>query len=425
MTSKIRFQLKSPLGNVSEVSMTMHNFVKDCEAKLLEVALGLKHTPDDHYAIVFHLSKLQTHYRNEFQIKIALNIVHDITKHQQGAIFLCHDFDLIVILATSDRALLEKVMFQLRYLFIDDPLAYTDEETENAQFCSLYDIGFQWREFYTLCKQKLHGAFHTEVKLDKSAPSSAEPFTTEQLYTLEAALQTLEFEECAHFQPVCALTSGKKPQILFEELFIHIGSLSKLLHSDTDLKSNPAFFRYLTQLLDHKILTLLTTKPAQFLRLPLSLNLHLNSCLSEKFFLFDKHINPSIKNSIVIELHIADVFADMNKFVEVRSYLKQLGYRLCLDGVNATSITQIERERLGFDLVKLEWNQHYLSFSASEKSTLQEAITRQGNKRVILCRCDNEDAINFGKELELFLFQGYHLETLLQKEEYTAEMFVA
>jgi len=50
---------------------------------------------------------------------------------------------------------MEKAIFQLRYLFIDDPLSYNSDGDENSDFCAVYDLGFQWRIFYQLCKEKV------------------------------------------------------------------------------------------------------------------------------------------------------------------------------------------------------------------------------------------------------------------------------
>jgi c-di-GMP-related signal transduction protein len=125
-------------------------------------------------------------------------------------------------------------------------------------------------------------------------------------------------------------------------------------------------------------------------------------------------IKPSSKVSVVIELQIADVFADMSAFLTAKDTVQKLGYRVCLDGVTELSFPQIDRQRLGFDLIKLIWNADGVKDIESDTNrSLTTAIKQCGANRVILSRCDTQQAVEYGHALGLTLFQGRHLDAVI------------
>ena len=87
--------------------------------------------PQGWQAVAFHFSKLLEHYRSEYQIKIATNLMNDLLGDRDGAIYLCEDSTIYVMVKNFPKSLTEKMIFQLRYLFMDDPLSYTAEGDEN------------------------------------------------------------------------------------------------------------------------------------------------------------------------------------------------------------------------------------------------------------------------------------------------------
>jgi len=115
-----------------------------------------------------------------------------------------------------------------------------------------------------------------------------------------------------------------------------------------------------------------------------------------------------------VELQISDVFEDMRAFAIARNSIQKLGYRVCLDGVTDMSFTQVDRERLGFDLVKLQWNADIPSdLQTKENKRISDAVKACGSNRVILTRCDNRKAVDYGQALGISLFQGRYLDKLM------------
>jgi EAL domain-containing protein (putative c-di-GMP-specific phosphodiesterase class I) len=396
----------------------MRTVATGAEAKLFEITSGLRASSDGYYALHYHFSRLQEEFRSDYQIKIALNVLSDLFKGLDSVLFVLKDYDIVVLYNGSNRGLLEKAIFQLRYLFMDDSLAYTDDGYENEDFCSVYDLEFQWRDFFVACKRKL-GKDIEEVEKDqikdviqspKGGRSKLHIFTPSYLVQVTDELKNIDIGSCLRSQPICAVLRGKDPKTIFKEVYTNINNLQKLLSLNVDLMSSKTLFKYLTKILDKKVLDSLKQQQITN-KNPISINLNVKTLFTEEFADFDSQIDPKHKSSIIIEIHIADIFEDIQKFIVAQKELQNLGYRICLDGLDNISFMQIDRKNLGFDLAKLRWNPAMGTNTLKDKSLI-DAIVKCGKNRIILCHCSSKEAIDYGKEIGISLFQGRYIDAL-------------
>ncbi len=402
----------------------MKTVAKGAETKLLEVVNSLKETPDGYYALHYNLSRLQEEFRSDYQVKIAVNILGDLFKTHDSIAFIMKDYDVVLLYNGSNRALLEKAIFQLRYLFMDDPLGYTDDGYENEDFCTVYDLEFQWRDFFVACKRKI-GKEAIIESLPLAAPTAKietptgnrdklHVFSPPYLVQVISELADKDISVALRSQPICAVMKGKEPKIMFKEVYTNLNHLQQIIPLNVDLRSSKTLLKYLTKVLDKKVLGVLKDK-ASMHTAPISINLNVVTLFTEEFAEFDSVVAPKHKPSIIIEIHVADVFEDINKFVLARNTLQSLGYRVCLDGLNDLSFKQIDRNALGFDLAKLSWSPEMGTKSNKENDEeLAAAVKRCGPTRIVLCRCDNQAAIDYGKSIGISLYQGHHVDSLLE-----------
>lgn len=404
---------------------------REPEAHLIELLQLIEENSQGWQVIAFHFSKLLEHYRSEYQIKIATNLMNDLLGDRDGAIYLCEDSTIFVMVQNFPRQLADKMIFQLRYLFMDDPLSYTAEGDENPAFSTHYAMESQWQDFMNLCKRRLvmrvRAAQTTSIPRAAAAVAAGEapppprekkellrPFTASNLAAIEADMKDVDLSTTIRRQPICAALPETPVRTVFDEMYININHLRQSMGIEVDLLSNRWLFKYLTQILDERMLDTIQRNPIRYLSTPISLNLNIPTLLSTRFTEFDAAIKPSAKVSIVIELQIADVFADMSAFLLAKDTVQKLGYRVCLDGVSELSLPQIDRQRLGFDLVKLIWNSDSeRDIKSAKNQKLAEAVRQCGNNRVILTRCDNKQAVEYGQALGITLFQGRYLDGLV------------
>ena len=407
---------------------------REPEAHLIELLQLVEDSRQGWTAVCFGFSRLLEHYRSEYQLKIATNLMNDLLGDRDGAIYLCDDATTYVMVRNFPRPMLEKMIFQLRYLFMDDPLAYTAEGDENREFAATYDIETQWQDFLDICKRRLiqrvrksqgvRGVQQAAMAVATGEPLSTnpvpkelKPFTAASLPQIERDLRDMDISATIRRQPVCASPPESGVRTVFDEMYINIAHLRQAMGSDVDLLSNRWLFKYITQMLDVRMLDAIQRNPARYLGNAISLNLNVQTLLSNRFAEFDAAVKPGNKVSIVLELQVSDVFADMAAFLLAKDTVQKLGYRVCLDGVTELSFPQIDRARLGFDMIKLIWNSDSEQDATNEKNIkLAEAIRQCGNNRVILTRCDNQQAIDYGHALGLALFQGRHLDAIVNPQ---------
>jgi hypothetical protein len=146
-----------------------------------------------------------------------------------------------------------------------------------------------------------------------------------------------------------------------------------------------------------------------------SINLNVATILSEDFLRFDDSLAPGSHGTVVVELRSEDIFADLSAFFFARDFVRQRGYRLCVDGLDWRILPFVDPSRLGVDLMKLSWAEDLpQALRDAEGAAAQEVIRRIGPGKIILARCDDDRAISFGQSMGLTLFQGRYLDSMMR-----------
>lgn len=410
----------------------MQTTIREAEAKLVDMMNDLADEREHWRGVHFYFEQLLEQYRSEYQIQIAVNLLNDLLSDHPGGVFVCADRSLVLLCRNVTRNKLEKAIFQLRYLFMDDPLAYQANGDENPAFCRMYDLGREFAELYQISRRKLAQVSHHEQSTAEQVLSVSPVgekaqllteggrtvFTPTRLAHVEHDLYKADLSRVFRRQPVCVVSADMSLRKVFDEYYMHITHLRQMLRTDADFFSNRHLFRYLTHLLDERMLDMLMLTPMRYFDMPLSLNFNVETLLSKKFVEFDAVIKPLIKVPVVIEIQIGEAFSDIAGFIAARNIVNRLGYKVCMDGVTGFSMIQIDREKLGVDLLKLQWNAD-LEADANkiENRPLKRAIEQTGQGRVILCRCDTRQAISYGQAMGISLFQGRYLDRMINPHQ--------
>ena len=408
------------------------------EGKLLEMVTGLKDNGSGYYFVLFHLSRLQEHYRSDYQLKIAVNVLQDLFRDTDATVGLTQDSDVVLIYPGNDRGLIEKSIFQLRYLFVDDPLAYDMNGEETTDFCDVYDLGFQWRDVQEICRTKFMGstrnraaesamgapAFFNPGGRDTGAQintnssysgaNGLQPINLSRLAMIEGDLRRADLSQAFRRQPICIVMRDGSIKPVFEEIYVNIPHLRKLIGMQVDFTANKGLFKYLTECLDLHVLSVLGARASLYMRSPISININVETILSSAFAEFDQRVKLQLKPSLILEISIADIFADMNAYIAARNLAHNLGYRICVDGLTRQGFTQLDRKQLDFDMIKLHWSADSRAALAQvDHKPMEESVKRIGPARVVLCRCDSPQAIEYGQGLGITMFQGRHTDKMV------------
>ncbi|MBL0319242.1 MAG: EAL domain-containing protein [Alphaproteobacteria bacterium] len=385
------------------------------DSKLLEMVRCLEGQEDACHGIIFNLSKLDDVFRSDYQLRIALNILLDILKKIDGAIFPLAGGDVCCVVSDCEEELLHKAMFQLRYLFAEDSLTYFENGSDNPEFCYFYDLSYQYPLFVSMCHKITVTKAEDVASFQKSNVTvigknkDIDPFQA-----LINDLESIDLSRAVSRQPACIISQSGKPSHVFEELSIDIDWVIKLLRRDDQAGDIGYLKSRLTPLLDHYLIRTVLSRSIIYLQHPVSFNLRLTTILGSDFERLQHVILPAKRRSVIIELSLQDLLSDWTVGVEAKKRAQEKGYRTCLDGVDIQSLPFIQPKQLGFDLIKLSATSEQARILLDRNSeALIKAIEECNPNRLIMGHCQNAMMVELGKRYGLRLFQGSYIDYLM------------
>jgi len=396
------------------------------ESLLVDYVQKLERHRKGRRAVVVRLSGLQAVNRREHHIRIALNSFEVLVKQLKGQIFSLSDSDIVFIFKDTAIDEVEAALVKLRFLFSDDPLLADEGFAGKATFMDWYLLE---RDYDALLQYALHCSNEEQQRKSQELTKSlvaqqggsrsfgrGDPLTPQVLSKIEDGLVRADLANMMRRQAICAIVGKAPPQPVYNELFISIADLRETILPNVNLASSPWLFQQLTEVLDKRVLSLLNKHDDRTVAGDISVNLNVQTLLAPEFLTFDDNLKASMRGTIVLELQKVDVFADLGAFLFARDFAHDRGYRICIDGVNMESLPFIDRERLGIDLVKIVWDPAMASGQLPNGDSLESYMRRCGPSRAILCRCDEQDAIDWGQTVGVTLYQGRHVEAMLAAE---------
>jgi EAL domain-containing protein (putative c-di-GMP-specific phosphodiesterase class I) len=372
-------------------------------------------------AIHIHLSQLRAYNRRGHHIRIAVNTFEFLVKQMDGQIFALSNADLIFVCKGADIAAIDEAVMRLRHLFNDDPLTQDVDEHQESRFCSWYDLERQYNEFLAVAQALYDEDQKRNRRLaaisgpgQPGQPAELPPLSPHRLGELVDAISRADLSNMMRRQSVCTITADAPPQPVFRELYISIDELRAIVMPGYNIASDRWLFQHLTQTLDLRMLQLLMKNDDRAIASGFSVNLNVATLLSDRFLAFDANLRAETRGTVIFELQTIDIFSDLGAYLFARDFVKERGYRICLDGVTDLTLPFIDRERLGLDLVKIVWNPDMLgSGREAKRDEFRKLIASFGRARTIMCRCDSEEAVAVGQSLGINLFQGRHIDRLL------------
>lgn len=393
------------------------------EELLLDYVERLSHHREGRRAVHLFLSELRAPNRRDHHIRMAMNTFEPLLRKFDGRLFRLWNDDLFVFTRGAAVAEIDEVVLKLRFLFSDDPLLCTDESgpsTHPQTFCTWYDVEADYWHLLSSVRPLVQAAARRSgSEAAPAKPNAPEPepklrpFDPATLARLETSLKTMDVTNVVRRQPVCAVFPKAAPKHVFNELFVSTTALRKTLVPGVDLTSDRWLFQRLTETLDLRVLAMLPAIEARE-PTPTCINLNVSTLLSPEFAAFDKALRQRTQKVLVIELQNVDVFGDIGAYMFARDFVRERGYRLSLDGLSHVTFPLIDRAALGFDFQKIYWSPDVATEMQPERrAAFRDAIQRTGPTRVVLCRCGSAEALAFGHEVGITLFQGSHIDRLM------------
>ena len=371
-----------------------------------------------------HLSQLRPYNRREQHLRAATSSFDPLISSMDGQLFALRNSDLIFVFKAEARPSVETVVQKVRFLFSDDPLI-AEADSHNRPFASWFDAETQYDDILRLIQGMAdeEEERQTQVRSRMDARSAlrakqqqGEPLTPDVLARVEDALGRADLSNYVRRQFVCKVDAKLIPEQEFSELFISIADLRETLMPGVNLTSNQWLFHHLTETLDMRMLSMLSKTDAITITGEISINANVKTLLSDEFQVFDDNVSASRRGAMIIELQKEDIFADLPAFLIAREYVQERGYRVLLDGLTLQTMFVVDRARLGCDLAKLIWTPALADAGEDVKERLREMAAQNGGGRLIMCRCDTRESVDFGRSAGIDRFQGRFVEGLIAED---------
>ena len=380
------------------------------------------------WALHIHLSKLGPRSRNE-NLVFALDMFRSLVSQFSGRVFMMKNGDVVCVLKDSRIAEIKAGLRRIQMLFHDDPLFHLEQDSD-AKFSTTYNLNDCFTQFQAVAEALVNDVA-PKPQSPTAAPAperrpefDAAPLDLGKLASVVETVSTLDLSRLMRHQPACLITEDRVIVPVFEEIYTSIPDLERSLGPNVRLTSDRWLFQHLTKALDRRSLQMLTRKSVADTSVDhgiaqlrdkllstgnFSINLNVSSALSPEFQAFDASISSMIRGTVVLEFHKIDVFADLGSYLYVRDFARKRGYRICLDGLSHLSLPFMDRADLGVDLMKIYWTNDM----PDDRLHIRKLVEHAGEHRMILCRCDTDQAIEYGRSIGISLFQGKQVDTMM------------
>jgi hypothetical protein len=225
----------------------------------------------------------------------------------------------------------------------------------------------------------------------------APPVEPDRVGEIETILARADLLPYLRTRPVIRLNERGQALTEWEERELDWEALAALLVPGRSLTADPAIRRRLAATAERRLLGLLG-EPGLIRRgQALSLTLTLETVFSPEFLAFDRSLPAGSRPGVLLAFSPAEILEDQALLRFARAFLKMRGYRLILRGLPLAWLSAFPLERLGFDFLRLDYEERYGA------SSLPPGLDPA---RLVLSRVDTPEALLFGRRSGIELYSG-------------------
>ncbi|MEO5336011.1 MAG: hypothetical protein H7841_03810 [Magnetospirillum sp. WYHS-4] len=376
------------------------------------------------FAVQIHLSDLKSSNRKPHFIRVARRAFEPLEHSYDATLFRLSNQDLVLSCRDVPVDEVDQVMVKVRSLFSEDPLAGCEEGSLEDHFSTWYDLAQEedfanFKEAIADIAAKAEALRKEQERAEKAADNNrgmtGEPLTPKNLAAINQELLATRLSDLIRQQPAMRILPPNQGEILFREYFVSMADLQGRVAQNVNLFSSTWLFHYLTETVDKRMLVIIGRRDFSKARDSVSINLNIATVLSQEFNHFHKTVADHA-TKVVIEIQLTDIFADLGLFHFARESLQARGYRVLIDGITPLTLQFFDPSLLKADYVKIAWGPEFAGEAGGDRADeMRDLVNRIGRDRMVLGRVDSEIAVRWGLGLGIQRFQGYYVDTLVER----------
>jgi hypothetical protein len=351
------------------------------------------------YGLIINLSKLEEQHRTPESFSIAHSMMRNRLKAASGDIFSLPRGDVVVIYDGSNKQVLEETVKELRYLYADDPLAYTQGGGANDNFSHCFSLAQDWSSFASACQEKMILAETVELADGHIIPTL--------VHYVEKILEQVNFSHVIRSNYIHEKHGDSGYKKYLQELLIDNWQLEMQIEQPTDLFDNRHLCAFMRKFLDVRLLIKLLNSRVQLEDSidGFFLQLSADTVCSEEFELFDSALSENEQAKIIIAIAADEIYRRDGLWQQAQDILQKKGYRVCVDMVSMHSFLYLDLKAIGADLVRIAWDQSAVS-DTKLLAELRAKIQVTGTSRIIMQNCNGQEAMDLCRDIGIGLFSG-------------------
>jgi len=370
-------------------------------------------------AVYLNIHKIDANALTIQNKKTLIDMLMLLVRGGMAKYFVLANGDVLIIFDKKISDDVASILVKIKFVFNQDEKVAMSASLSDCGVAVFYDLATEYGDF---SRKVVEGCYSGEKKpiVDSSKESFfhttpkhyRKELTTEMLAKVQKIISVSDFSSFVRRQAVCAVIGKSKPHRVFEEVFVSIPDMRDSLLPEVEITANPWLFLALTETLDKRVLEIISRHDDGALVGNFSVNINVSTILSDNFLRFDDSINPSMRQSIVLEMQLVDIFSDIRSFILAKTFAKARGYKICIDGITVDKLKFLNRKNLDCDLMKLVWHPSLIGI-LSEDEHFMDYMNKAERAKIILCRVDDVQAIDAGNALGINLYQGRYVQRLL------------
>ncbi|MBF0393210.1 MAG: hypothetical protein HQL38_11055 [Alphaproteobacteria bacterium] len=376
------------------------------ESLLLDAAERIGRIREGRVAYILHLSKLRPQNRQDAQLRIAVRILEPTVVANRGQIFLLGNCDIVFTTKDAYPTDIENLVYKLRALFNKDPLTFSDSGDGVDRFYTRHDLEYDYEGFLVFSRKMAEEA----KRRSREAPSVGQPQKPLDPKSLGGVLDrmgTIDVAGIVRRQSAVGMTDRNTIAVMFQEFFVSVGDLQRVVAPDCNLLTNRWLFQHLSLTLDQRMMGVIGDLALRKAPETISLNFNVGTIATPAF----RALAQSGQVKLVIEFQVVDAFADIGAYFQACDFLHDYGHKVLLDGLNPMSLHFMDVARYRADLFKVAWSPELPD--GDHPDELRDAFAEIGMDPVILTRCDSEQSLQWAMTMGISKFQGRYVDAML------------
>jgi len=412
--------------------------------ELVEALRQIRRHAEGYRGIHLHFSLMERNYKQPYHRRAIATAFNKLIHSKAGQLFWTRNFDAVFICKDCTNTGLDIAILAACRAVEDSPLIKEYIEAgRDDDLCDRYDLEKDMDKFLTVIeglkapdeqndysgpslksmvndlKDKLSGNDNGQKQAARAADPTTPRYTLRpqqndvvpmgpiQLDQLERNLVNMDIVRMMADQTAYVIVGNSPPQPIFVEHYISVAEIKKNLLPGYDIQADKWLFHRLTRTFDSKLLQALPERalaPGQVI----SINLNVETVFTPIFDTFLAKIRQQNNQPLILEMRLFDVISDIEKFYAAKEKLTREGCRISLDAMDVHALAILDRELLAVDFLKIGWKADYSKLLGGPmEGKITSAISALGNMRIILCHCDTEQALEFGKAVGIHMYQGF------------------